>query len=116
MPFYEIFISLKKTDQSISGRSISVIREYKDGDLDRVWHMLFVKCQEKWGHKLHLFDCVLISKRSPDYLKFIRDQQQKKFNRYDDILSPEYLQNSGSHEAVKNSLYAVKDKDRNQRG
>ena len=116
LPFYKISISLKKTDQSVSGRSISVIREFSDTDLDRVWHMLHVKCLEKWGRQLSSFDCVLISKRSPDYLQFIRDRQQKKFIRYDDILSPEYPQNSGPREPLKNNLYAVKGKDPNQRG
>ena len=71
-------MSLKKSDQSVSGQTISVIREYKEPDLDRVWHMLHVKCEEKWGRKLSSFDCVKISKRSPHYLKWIKDRQKKK--------------------------------------
>ena len=59
MPFYKISISLKKSDQSVSGQTISVIRDYKEPDLDRVWHMLHVKCEEKWGRKLNSFDVPL---------------------------------------------------------
>lgn len=50
--------------------------------------MVHLKCEEKWGRKLNSFDCVRISKRSPDYLKYLQDKQQKRFTNYDDILSP----------------------------
>jgi hypothetical protein len=90
LPFYKISILLKKTEQNESCRAITAVREFKETELDKIWHVLHVKCEEKWGRKLNSFDCVRISKRSPDYLKYISDRQQKKFNRYDDILSPDY--------------------------
>jgi len=88
LPFYKITIGLKSIEQKEPRQTISVIREFRETDLDRIWHMLNVKCEEKWGRKLKNFDCVRISKRSPDFKKYIRDRQQKAFNQYDDILSP----------------------------
>lgn len=116
MPFYKISISLKKNDQSVSGQTISVIREYKEPDLDRVWHMLHVKCEEKWGRKMNSFDCVRISKRSPHYLKWIKERQQKTFNNYDDILSPVYIPMSETDKALNIRPQSVNGKYRNQKG
>jgi hypothetical protein len=90
LPFYKITIGLKNTEQKEPRQTISVVREFGETDLDRIWHILHVKCEEKWGRKLHAFDCVKISKRSPDYRKYIRDRQQKTFNQYDDILSSDH--------------------------
>jgi hypothetical protein len=88
LPYYKITIGLKNTEQKEPKRTISVVREFVETDLDRIWHILYVKSEEKWGRKLNAFDCVKISKRSPDYKKYVRDRQQKTFNQYDDILSP----------------------------
>ena len=115
MPFYKISISLKKSDQSVSGQTISVIREYREPDLDRVWHMLHVKCEEKWGRKLNSFDCVKISKRSPHYLKWIKDRQQKTFNKYDEILSPLYISMVDSDKPLNKNPQSVNGKYRNQK-
>jgi len=91
LPFYKITIELKIAEQKEPRQTISVVREFRETDLDRIWHILNVKCEEKWGRKLNAFDCVKISKRSPDYRKYIRDRQQKAFNEYDDILSPDNI-------------------------
>ena len=115
MPFYKISISLKKGDQSVSGQMISVIREYKEPDLDRIWHMLHVKCEEKWGRKLSSFDCVRISKRSPHYLKWIKERQQKTFNNYDDILSPVYIPVLETDKPLNKNPQSVNGKYRNQK-
>ncbi|HEY4937136.1 MAG TPA: hypothetical protein VII44_11175 [Puia sp.] len=98
---YKITITLKKSEQQGSGQLISVIREYKEFELDRTWHFLNVKCEEKWGRKLNSFDCVRISKRSPDYLKYIKDLQHKKYNKYDDLLSTDYIPRSSENNPTK---------------
>ena len=101
MPFYKITITLKKSELQGSGQLISVVREYKEFDLDRIWHFLNVKCEEKWGRKLNSFDCVRISKRSPDYIKYIRALQHKKYNKYDDLLSTDYIPQSSENNLAK---------------
>jgi hypothetical protein len=115
LPFYKITISLKKSDQSAQKQAISVIREYEESDLDRVWHAVHVKCEQKWGRKLNSFDCVRISKRSPDYLKYVKDKQQKKFNNYDDILSPVYIPMETKANSEPKRPQSVNGKYRNQK-
>ena len=116
MPHYKIFISLKKNDQASSGQMISVIREFNEFDLDRIWHMLNMKCESKWGRKLNSFDCVMISKRSQDYRKYVKNLQQKKFNRYEDLLSTDHLpeQTNNRHDANTKSQ-SVNGKYRNHK-
>jgi len=115
LPFYKISVSLKKSDQPAARQTISVVREYLDSDLDRLWHMVHVKCEEKWGRKLNSFDCVRISKRSPDYLKYLKDKQQKKFNNYDDILSPVYIPLESKTNTESKKTQSVNGKYRNQK-
>jgi hypothetical protein len=78
--------------------------------------MLHVKCEEKWGRKMNSFDCVTISKRSPHYLKWIKDRQQKKFNKYDDILSPVNIPKANFDKPLNNSPQSANGKYRNQKG
>ena len=116
LPFYKITIGLKSTEQKDPKQTISVVREFKETDLDRIWHILNVKCEEKWGRKLNAFDCVKISKRSPDYRKYVRDRQQKAFNQYDDILSPEYtLVPTNKYSISDNSPQSVYGQYRNKK-
>ena len=115
MPFYKISVSLKKGDQPATRLNITVVREYQEPDLDRVWHMIHVKCEEKWGRKLNSFDCVRISKRSPDYLKYISDRQQKKFNKYDDILSPVDIPAESKTRTESKKPQTINGKYRNQK-
>jgi hypothetical protein len=115
LPFYKITISLKKGDQPAARQSISVIREYTEPDLDRVWHTVHLKCEEKWGRKLNSFDCVRISKRSPDYLKFLKEKQQKTFNNFDDILSPVYIPVETKANSEPKRPQSVNGKYRNQK-
>ena len=113
-PFYKITIELKNIEQKESRQAISVVREYRETDLDRIWHMLNVKCEEKWGRKLNSFDCVRISKRSPEYLKYIQGMQRKLYDKYDDLLSTEYMIQPMSSPA-ENRPQAVNGKYRNHK-
>jgi hypothetical protein len=117
LPFYKITITLKKNELQGSGQLISVVREYKEFELDRIWHFLNVKCEEKWGRKLNSFDCVRISKRSPDYLKYIKALQNEKYNKYDDLLSNDYIPRSSESNQVKiPQKQAINGRYRNQKG
>jgi hypothetical protein len=90
LPLYKVTIFLEKDEQMTAGRMISVFREFKDPDLDRIWHILENKCAVKWGRKMNSFDCVMISKRSPDYLKYVRDLQRAKNQLYVSYSSPDH--------------------------
>lgn len=78
MPIYKITLVLRSEGPPYQNATRLVFREYPSADLDAVWHKLLLKSEEKWGRDLKDFDCVMISKRSPQYRNFLKDQAHQK--------------------------------------
>jgi hypothetical protein len=74
MPFYKISVLLRPETYPGKDREISVVRMYKEWDIDKLWHILDNKSREKWGPAIKTFNCVQISKRSADYQLFLQQQ------------------------------------------
>lgn len=73
MPFYRIDITLRCASPTGSDRVISVVRQYKEPDIEKVWHILEVKSRKKWDTAMKSFACVQISKRSKEYQGFLKE-------------------------------------------
>lgn len=64
MPFYQFTVKLK-------GKTLRGIRE-SPLELERVYHMAQLKCEQKFAGDMLKFDCVQISKRSDVYKDWIK--------------------------------------------
>jgi hypothetical protein len=74
MPFYKIDIRLRCAQPPGPERVISVVRQYKEPDIEKVWHILEVKSRKKWESAMKAFSCVQISKRSEEYQEYLKRQ------------------------------------------
>jgi len=84
MPFYWISFTIRsRTDAQ--EQTIVAYRQYPETDIDKVWHQLHVKCQQKYGGSLKVFDCVSFSKRSTHYQAYLRQEHDKKHSGSDKI-------------------------------
>ena len=61
-------------ETSSTDRVITVVRQYKEPDIEKVWHILEVKSRKKWDMTMKSFSCVQNSKRSEDYQEFLKSQ------------------------------------------
>ena len=78
MPYYKISFTLSNPTDRQKDQPVKTYRQYKETDIDRVWHLVEKKCREKWNDRLIGFDCVIFSKRSPDYQEYLLQIGAKK--------------------------------------
>jgi len=74
MPFYRIDITLRCAKPPGPDRVVSVVRQYREPDIEKIWHVLELKSRQKWDTALKTFSCVQISKRSTDYQEYLKSQ------------------------------------------
>ncbi|WP_336516478.1 hypothetical protein [Pollutibacter soli] len=65
MPYFLISLKFK------SRPSVQVVREFPDASVELVFQKLHYKSQEKYGRELIYFNCVMLSKQSPEARAFI---------------------------------------------
>lgn len=71
MPHYKITYTLK-------GKRSSGVRELDNPDVEVAYNHFYKKTTDKFGdYDIKNFDCVKLSKKSPDYLKWIANKQKK---------------------------------------
>jgi len=72
MPYYKITFILASNSQHMRDQPVLVYRQYKEQDIEKVWQLIENKCRLKWGNRLKFFDCIIFSKRSPDYQVYVK--------------------------------------------
>ncbi len=72
MPYYFITLKLKNR------MPVQVIREYTDTNLEIVFQKLHYKAEEKYGRDLLYFNCMTLSKQSPEAKAYIERKMKKR--------------------------------------
>ena len=72
MPYFLITVQLKDK------KRVEAIREYPERDLEQVFLKLRYKANEKYGHALQYFTCVMVSKNSAEVRAYIDSLGKKQ--------------------------------------
>jgi hypothetical protein len=81
MPVYKVVFLLKADSNNPQAQRREVFRQYEEANIEVVWQKLENKCRGQWAGRLEAFDCVMISKRSPDYRKYLGQVKKQEESR-----------------------------------